>query len=172
MPDVDRKGRVRRIRADQWELARALRLEALAEAPGALAATLGEERELPEAAWKARAESDSRGEETVGFFGCDAAGEPRATAVGGRSGGSPPSVELAALWVAPELRGSGLSSALVEAVFGWAREMGAVEVTLDVTETGEAARGLYRRLGFRVVDGGKANCGARRDPSIRMARPL
>jgi hypothetical protein len=63
--------RVRRIEADDWELVRALRLEALA--PEAFAATLAEERQFPDAVWRDRAESNGRGEETAGFFGCDAA---------------------------------------------------------------------------------------------------
>jgi N-acetylglutamate synthase len=50
--------------------------------------------------------------------------------------------------VAPDLRGLGLSRTLVTSLMGWGREQGASHAYLQVRETNEVARALYRSLGF------------------------
>jgi N-acetylglutamate synthase len=50
--------------------------------------------------------------------------------------------------VAPDLRGLGLGKQIVCALMGWAREAGADQAYLLVREENEAARDLYRGLGF------------------------
>jgi N-acetylglutamate synthase len=50
--------------------------------------------------------------------------------------------------VAPDLRGLGLGKQIVCALMGWAREAGADQAYLLVREENEAARDLYRTLGF------------------------
>jgi GNAT superfamily N-acetyltransferase len=89
-------------------------------------------------------------------------------AVGVRQGAS---VELNALWVAPEARGHGAAAALIEAVEGWATEIGASRLELEVTRSSEAARRLYERLGFATVSADRT-CGERHAPALRMHRVL
>jgi ribosomal protein S18 acetylase RimI-like enzyme len=55
---------------------------------------------------------------------------------------------LYALWVDPRARRLGVASALVDAIFIWARGRGAVTIELSVTVGNDAAR-LYERFGFR-----------------------
>jgi N-acetylglutamate synthase len=50
--------------------------------------------------------------------------------------------------VAPDLRGLGLSRTLVTSLMAWGREQGATRAYLQVRETNEVARALYRSLGF------------------------
>ncbi len=76
------------------------------------------------------------------------------------------------LWVAPGARGRGLARQLVEARADWARERGAVRLELAVAENNEAAKALYRDLGF-VPTGERRSIAS--DPTrvgIFMARPL
>jgi ribosomal protein S18 acetylase RimI-like enzyme len=53
------------------------------------------------------------------------------------------------MWVAPEGRGSGAGSGLVEAVVGWAAQNGATCLRTSVTLGNDPATRLYERTGFR-----------------------
>jgi ribosomal-protein-alanine N-acetyltransferase len=64
--------------------------------------------------------------------------------------------EILTLAVHPPARRKGLGLALVAACGLYAQNLGATEMFLEVEETNQAARGLYERLGFRVVGGRKA----------------
>jgi aminoglycoside 6'-N-acetyltransferase I len=61
------------------------------------------------------------------------------------------SAELDDLYVLPQARGSGVASALIEAVCNWCSEEGATVVLVTVTPEGEANHKLldyYQRRGF------------------------
>ena len=60
----------------------------------------------------------------------------------------PTTVFLVAMWVAPELRGTGNARALVERVLDWAREHGASRVCLSVEPGNDRAARLYEKCGF------------------------
>jgi len=138
---------VRRFRASDFGLLRQLRLAALADAPDAFCARHDVEAAMPEQAWRQRAASNAEGIRTAGFCGL-LDGEPRGMVVGVRDDERPDEVELNALWVAPGARGRGLARALVDAVSGWAVELGCARVALGVTETSAAAIALYEAAGF------------------------
>jgi GNAT superfamily N-acetyltransferase len=55
---------------------------------------------------------------------------------------------LGALAVAAQVRGQGVGTQLMEAVFDWACERGFRSVSLEVVDTNPQARRLYERLGF------------------------
>jgi len=55
---------------------------------------------------------------------------------------------LISLWVAPDARGRGVGSALVDAVVRWAEAKGLSRLFLDVGEKNEAAIAFYSRKGF------------------------
>ena len=134
---------VRRLRADEAERLRALRLRALADAPWAFGSSYARERRYEADWWAARARQDG---DVV--YVADAG-----DALVGMAGGFCPEegvVMLWGMWVAAEARGHGLGRALVESVIGWARERGAATLRLEVTDTGPAqpAAALYRSLGF------------------------
>src|SRR5688572_32748793 len=94
---------VRRIRYDDWALARTLRLEALGDAPDAFAATFEAESAMSDAKWQERARSNAQGVATCGFFAL-VDGAECGLAVGVWTMAEPPTVELSALWVAPNAR--------------------------------------------------------------------
>jgi ribosomal protein S18 acetylase RimI-like enzyme len=154
-----------------WQLAKALRLRALADAPDAFASTLEEELAMEDAAWQARARSNEEGRETRGFIASHA-GTDIGLAVGVRPAHDPDCVEVNALWVAPHARRHGAARALVEAVRDWTCSLGATRLELRVTQTSYAARALYEQLGFHVVANSPVTCGLRRAPAIRMTRAV
>ena len=133
--------RLRRLRADEAEPLRELRLRALSEDPGAFAETFEAARDRPLEDWAGWAADASRvivvaieGERWVGMVACRRLG--------------PDSTWLTALWVDPAHRGAGLGSRLIEAASDWAREQGAATIELSVTTNNDAAAGLYAHTGF------------------------
>jgi ribosomal protein S18 acetylase RimI-like enzyme len=164
---------VRPIRAEDWALARAVRLRALAEAPDAFAATLDQEQKLSEDRWRERADDNARGERSACFL-ADDGGVVQGMAVGvwserAEEGGV---VELNALWVAPEVRGRGVGRGLCAAVLTWGRARGARRVELEVTETSREALALYAALGFEAIREPAPTCGQRGAMARRMSLTL
>jgi ribosomal protein S18 acetylase RimI-like enzyme len=51
--------------------------------------------------------------------------------------------------VAPDWRGQGVGSALMDEVLRWAREMGVEKLALSVYPHNDAALALYRKFGFK-----------------------
>lgn len=65
---------------------------------------------------------------------------------------SPDACEMKRMFVYPELHGHGVGRALGEAVIRAAREAGYRSMLLDTSFRQAEAQGLYRRLGFRVIE--------------------
>lgn len=73
--------------------------------------------------------------------------------------------------VAAEQRGRGVGRLLMEKALAVAREKGAEIMALEVRESGTAAIGLYRALGFRQV-GIRANYYESRENAVLMEIPI
>ena len=74
------------------------------------------------------------------------------------------------MWVAPELRGSGVGRRLVEAIVDWALARGAARVCLCVESGNAEARRLYERCGLgRTEPAPKSpyECGPAADVVVR-----
>ena len=59
---------------------------------------------------------------------------------------------LVGMWVAPDLRGSGVARELVEHVIEWSRVHGRTRVVLSVEGGNAAAARLYEKCGFVELD--------------------
>lgn len=136
--------RVRRAVIGDEPVLKALRLQALADSPSAFSSTY--EREV------ARTTEDWQGWMTPGVtFILEADGKPRGLVAGVRDAHDSSVVHLMAMWVHPDLRGTGAADALVSSVKAWADEMGAMQVRLKVVEGNRRARRCYERAGFRAT---------------------
>ena len=145
------KPQIRRIRADESVPLRALRLQALADAPMAFGSTLAREEAFTDQIWRERARHGAAGEDRVTFV-AEAGDRWVGLATGIKeTSGDPPRERFAlvGMFVVPGARGQGVGSALVEAVTDWARDRGAPRVYLGVTLTNWSAIRLYQRCGFR-----------------------
>lgn len=142
---------------------RALRIQALADAPDAFGSTL--EREL------ARTAEDWRRWLSPGAtFILEVAGQPRGLVAATRDENVPRIVHLMAMWVHPNARGSGGGDALVDDVAAWARAGGADVIQLLVIDSNRRAQRFYERNGFRSTG---TTCVRERDGAIEleMTRP-
>jgi GNAT superfamily N-acetyltransferase len=130
---------VRRLDADDWQVLREVRLVALADAPDAFASSWAREHAYEEADWR----------RILTGGGCSAVAwrenEPVGLVGGYVHDGQ---AELVSMWVAPSARGSSAADSLIKAVVGWAREIGAAELTLWVVEGNDRAERVYARHGY------------------------
>jgi ribosomal protein S18 acetylase RimI-like enzyme len=134
---------VRRARPVDWEQLRALRLSALAESPTAFGSSLSRERGFEDEDWR---EWTREAATFIAFHGSAPAGM-----AAGTEADDPDERRLVATWVAPGHRRLGAASGLVTTVVHWAREDGALRLTLWVTRTNGSALGLYRGHGFTAT---------------------
>jgi GNAT superfamily N-acetyltransferase len=131
---------LRRMDRADWAVVRAVRLRALADAPGAFAATLAAEEELPEEQWRRRVA------ESVWYVAFDDR-HPIGLAGSYQVAGSN-DWHLISMWVDPSARGSGVAGRLVMAVANAARRAHGARLLLWVVLGNEPALRLYRRHGF------------------------
>jgi GNAT superfamily N-acetyltransferase len=121
---------------------RELRLHALTDSPRAFSSTY--EREV------ARTTEDwRRWLAPSATFLLEADGEVRGLVAGVPDTQDSSVVYLMAMWVHPEVRGSGAADLLVSRVKAWASEVGAKEVRLNLVEGNDRAKRCYERAGFR-----------------------
>ena len=150
MRDMDVQ--IRRVQADEWPELRALRLQALAEAPTAFGSTLAEEQSYSDEIWRERAVGASAGCDRATFVA-----EINGVWIGSVTGlanqfatenGLP---LLVAMFVVASERKQGVGLALVNAVTSWARECGASQLALWLASDNLAAAALYERCNFRYT---------------------
>ncbi len=138
---------VRRIRSDEAEVLRAVRLAALEESPSAFGSSFAAEVTQPRVDWARRALLGAQGVDQVTYF---AVVEGDVVGLGGgyRPDPNGTDVELVSMWTSPRARRSGVGRGLVSAVIEWAREVGATHLCLWVTRGNEPAQRLYESMGF------------------------
>ncbi len=141
---------IRRIAHDDAERLRDVRLAALADAPESFWQTLADEGARPRQDWRARALRNSAGDAHATFL-LERDGDPMGMVDVYRPSLAPEFRELAAMWVAPSMRGTGAASALLDAAVDWARSVGAIGVRLWVVPTNTAAVRIYTRHGFELI---------------------
>lgn len=73
--------------------------------------------------------------------------------------GEPGICELRKMYFLPELRGTGMGSALLQTIIGSARQAGYSKCYLETLERMTGARRLYRKYGFRTLDAPMGNTG-------------
>jgi ribosomal protein S18 acetylase RimI-like enzyme len=135
---------VRRLRPDDYEVIRTIRLRSLTLEPTPFGSTFEREAAFSEDDWRERLAPDA----SPHFVTIDDSGAPTGMVVGARDTENPNVAHLFAMWVDPQARGSGAADALVAEVVRWATAQGCEELHLRVTEGNERAERMYRRNGF------------------------
>jgi ribosomal protein S18 acetylase RimI-like enzyme len=143
---------VRRFAAHEWLLYRDLRLRALADSPDAFGSTFDREVARSDEEWRGRLSEGARSHRVLPLVAVSDE-MPVGLAWSRLDDEEPDVAHLFQLWVAPEHRGKGIGSQLLEAVLAWAPSTGASVLRLGVTRGDSAAVRLYRRAGF--VDAGE-----------------
>jgi GNAT superfamily N-acetyltransferase len=144
---------IRRIRPDEWQPLRALRLRALAAAPMAFSSSLAREEGFPDDLWRERAAAGAAGIDRVTFV-AEQAGRLVGLATGllpGAPGSDVTVPTLVGMFVDGSARRQGAGVALIEQLATWVRERGGSRLALWVTSGNEAAIALYRRCGFQLT---------------------
>ena len=149
--DVSRDWQVRRIKVDEGLRLRALRLQALADAPTAFGSTHAREEKFAEDVWHRRAADGAAGLASVTIVA-----EQADRLVGMASGLATDATEanvigpvLVGMFVDRSVRRLGIGEALIESVKTWARSRGHVSLHLWAVSSNAPALALYRRCGFR-----------------------
>lgn len=139
---------VRRIRPDEWEALRELRLRALADSPLAFGSTLAAERDQPAEFWRNHARRGATETSRATYVVVDERGALRGLATGSVDKETTSLAHLYSMFVDPPLRRGGFGRTLVARVCDWARAGGMHRVVLNVTETNAGAIRFYESCGF------------------------
>ncbi|EFV13287.1 GNAT family N-acetyltransferase [Segniliparus rugosus] len=171
-----------RLGPDDWELHRAIRLEALRTAPDKYSTRHEDMVDQPEAWWR---EVMGRNRYFYARLGGDVVGlaglaTPTGKAVSGADRGAAFAEALPAgagmlisVFVSASARGQGLGEKLSSAVIGQARAEGLAKLFLDVAEHNAVARGIYARLGFVLTGKSRpAECIGSTHEELEMALTL
>ena len=138
---------IRRLDAHEWREYRAIRLRALADAPDAFGSTLAAEEARPDAWWMERLALGAASSTQCPLVAVD--GATFLGLVWGRvDAATPPIANVFQVWVAPESRGQGCGTQLLDAVIAWVKATSAQCVELRVTCGTSSASRLYVRMGF------------------------
>jgi len=140
---------VRRVREDEWEAARDLRLLALKTDPMAFGSTLERETAFPEELWRTRTGDGASSVSSSTWV----AEDPEHRLVGmGSIVEIEGTLHVFAMWVDPEFRGRGVGGEILDAGLEWARaNHPRRRLILEVNPTQSPAMALYQSRGFRFT---------------------
>ncbi|MGV1835982.1 N-acetyltransferase family protein [Rhizobium rhizogenes] len=159
---------IRHISADEFDIFRRIRLEALRVEPSSFASSVEDWEVLTDEEWRRRLSDPVfvafRGEEPVGVMGL----------LRQRSSKMAHRATLIMVYVRKDLRGVGIAKDLLDTVIAYALSEGIVQLELVVSAENPKAISFYRREGFSEIGripGGVRHNGREID-DIMMARRL
>ncbi|GAA2721504.1 GNAT family N-acetyltransferase [Cellulomonas aerilata] len=137
------------VRPENWVEFRDIRLQMLADTPIAFGETLAHAEGTNEAGWLARIARATQPDRTA-VAAVDETGRWVGTMSAYLSG--PGVATVAAVWVAPEHRGAGVTDQLMDALVAWARDTAhATALRLTVHEQNARAAAYFERVGFHAT---------------------
>ncbi|MGI8928311.1 MAG: GNAT family N-acetyltransferase [Candidatus Limnocylindrales bacterium] len=160
---------VERIRDDEWEVLRDVRLRSLLDSPDAFGQRYDEAAASSRDDWVTTARASAGGDRRVWFFARDDAGAVVGVVQARRR--PPADCLLFSMWVAPEARRLGVGASLVDAVQDWGATWGAERVVLWVMAANESAMRFYDRIGFSLLSSGPDADSGRAYGAFAMERP-
>lgn len=137
----DSEPTVEQLSPDDWEALRSVRLAALADAPYAFASALDQERGYDERQWRSFLAAAT-------WFVTRRRGEIVGVVALLLEAGEEPERHLVSMWVARQLRGTGIARTLLDAALSDAADGGTKIVSLWVADGNARARRFYERSGF------------------------
>jgi ribosomal protein S18 acetylase RimI-like enzyme len=158
---------IRRLRGDEWRAYRSLRLRALDDSPDAFGSTFEVEQAKPDEYWVDRLASAATSQSQLPLV-AEAETDFVGLVWGWIDPSQPEVAQVFQMWVAPETRGLGCGSRLLDTVVSWARDARAKSVLLRVTCGDTPARHLYVRAGFKP----RGEPEPLRPGSIILAQPM
>lgn len=138
---------IRPIAPHEWQLYKALRLRALADAPDAFGTTFAESVQRSDAHWVERLSASQAAAKQLPLL-AEADGQAVGLAWGHIADAEPSCAHVFQVWVAPSHRGLGIGRQLIMRISAWANANQAEYLDLSVTCGDTPAVRLYRRLGF------------------------
>jgi ribosomal protein S18 acetylase RimI-like enzyme len=146
-PGIISRVEIRRIASGDAALLREVRLRALRADPASFGSTYEREAAYNDERWEAWARAGAGGGDETTLLALDGA-VPVGIVVGARREDDPRVFDVFAMWVAPEVRRSGVARELLARVEAWMVSAGGRESRLSVTTEAQAARRLYERAGY------------------------
>jgi ribosomal protein S18 acetylase RimI-like enzyme len=137
---------VRATTEEDWAILKAIRLAALLDAPTAFGITHASAAANTDEQWRDRAANRGPGRFLLALVDGEAVG------LVGSVVSDSEELNLIAMWVRPEHRGSGAAARLVEAVKARAVAEGRAKLILDVSPDNARAAAFYRKQGFIFED--------------------
>jgi GNAT superfamily N-acetyltransferase len=160
---------IRRIKANEWQLLRELRLRSLLDSPEAFGQTHANAIAIPDSEWQQNARGASRGDSRTWLIaqleGVDVGLVQARRRV-------PDDCLLFSMWVAPEARRAGVGRMLIDAVGDWAATWGGRRIVLWVVGANEGAHRFYVDIGFRVMPDGPDAESGHTFGAFAMERPI
>ena len=154
----------RRLKPGEWQLYRAVRLEALRESPGAFLSRYEDALVRSDESWAEQADSGAEGSDRATFVTI----ADRAVGVVSlyRDEDEAEVGELLQMWVVPEVRGGSVAGELLMAVLGWAEGNGIALVKAEVMGKNARALRFYEKFGFALCSGDRWGGG------VLLSRPV
>jgi ribosomal protein S18 acetylase RimI-like enzyme len=141
---------VRTFASHEWRTYRNLRLAALADSPDAFGGTLAEEECRSDTEWASRLDLGVDSHQNIPLV-AEMGNEPIGLAWGRIELSTPDVAHLYQMWVAPNYRGLGAGTKLLDRVITWARAANLSYLFLSVTCGDSPAMRLYARAGFKPI---------------------
>ena len=160
---------VRRLRADEVDTSRSLRLRALQTDPIAFGSSYANEVNFPEQTWRERAIAGARSAVQSTWVAEDPGGPLVGLVTVVRTDER---FGVFGMWVDPRYRGRGVGRELLANAMRWAQQQDSgLPLWLDVNPKQAAAVRIYESLGFRRTGKSKALEHTKGEIAMEMVRP-
>lgn len=140
----------RRIRRDEWQLYKNLRLTSLRESPHAFSSTYESALQRSDESWQKQVADSSVGPDRATFIAFSN-NVPVGIAALYRDSEHEDQGELLQVWVSPNYRGSTLAQDLLSAILKWGKENGLKKILAGITNGNERVINFYKKCGFQNI---------------------
>lgn len=160
---------IRVMQPDQWQLYKAVRCAALADAPYAFSGTLENAQQQSDAEWAAITYQRATKPKNVIFFTFEGESACGMSACGVDEANE---AEMFAVWVASTHRRKGVGVALIDFANQWAKEQGAKLLKVGVFADNTGAVKFYLANGFQDIGRTKPELSSAQRTVLLLVKPM